>query len=83
MLTFKYFNEADYTLPNYEKFVNCNAKRGVVLFIHNNLNARECDVFYQEGFEECVFCSFQGGGRKFLLVVFIEAQIVMIVIMSA
>ena len=38
------------------------------MFIHNNLNARECDVFYQEGFEECVFCSFQGGGGEKVLI---------------
>ena len=53
------FSEKEFYIPNFEKFVNKNQKRGVVLYVDKNLNARECHEFDEYKYQESVWCTFE------------------------
>lgn len=61
------FIEAEYSIPNYVMFCNLNPRRGVVLYVEKELNARECDEVNAKLFEESVFCTFDSADKERIL----------------
>ena len=52
-------NISEYAIPGYDMFVNDNHKRGIVVFVKEELNARECDIMNKCEFEECVWVQYK------------------------
>jgi len=61
-------SDAEYAIPTYDMFLNKNAKRGVVLHVKKELNARECETFDDSKFEESVWCTFTSANDENVLV---------------
>ena len=55
----KYYNEADYIIPNYERFYNKEHKHGVAIYFHSSMKAQECNDFNEFLFQESLWCSFR------------------------
>ena len=47
-------NEAEFDISGYNTFFNKSLKRGVILIIHKDLNAIECEILNDSQFEESV-----------------------------
>jgi hypothetical protein len=60
-------NDAELAIPQYDMFLNINAKRGVVLYANKCLNAREIDQFDKYNFEESTWCTFESINKEKVL----------------
>ena len=49
-------NLSEYSIPDYDLFVNEQAKSGVAIYTSKKLNVLECEEFYETDFEESVCC---------------------------
>ena len=49
----------EYDIPGFEKFVNDKPKRGCILYVEHELNAKPCDILNETDFEESVWCEFK------------------------
>ena len=61
------FNPHEYQIPGYDMFINKIPKRGVALYILQELNAQECDILNNTEFEESVWCHIQRGEQRVLI----------------
>ena len=61
-------NEAEFDISGYNTFLNKSLKRGVILIIHKDLNAIECEILNDSQFEESVWCSFIDGDGDSVLI---------------
>lgn len=49
---------AEYYIPGYDVFTNDNQKRGVAIYVKNQVNAQESTALNEHVFEESVWCTF-------------------------
>ena len=63
----KQVRDSEIAIPNYILFTNQNKKRGVAMYIEKSLDPRECTNTINKGFEECVFCEFNGKNQEKVL----------------
>ena len=52
------FSEAEFSIPNFDMFLNSNIQRGVAIYVNKALNAQECTDFNSSPFQESVWCTF-------------------------
>jgi len=52
------FNEEEYTLPDYDTFINKEHKRGVAIYVKKSLHAQNCEGMNISDFSESVWCTF-------------------------
>ena len=64
----KQIKDSEINIPNYALFTNQIKKRGVAIYIKNELNPRDCTAIINEKFEECVFCEFEGVNDEKILI---------------
>ena len=60
--------DSEYEVPNYDLFMNKDPKRGVALYFHKKLNAKEYYLLGNTKFEECVWGTFVGGKGERVLI---------------
>ena len=62
------FIPTEYTLANYDMFVNDNPSRGVALYMEKQLNAQACGQLNNTAFRESVWCQFESDNKEKCLI---------------
>ena len=60
--------DSEFEIPNYDMFINKNAKRGTALYINKNLKAQEHSFAETNMFSENIWCSFKSGTGENILI---------------
>ena len=60
--------KSEYSIPNYDLFINKDPRLGVAIYAHKSLNAIECEVLNDDAFQESVWCSFETSLKERVLI---------------
>ena len=62
-------NELEYNIKGYDSFYNSKTPyRGAVIYVHNSLNAVECENINNSDFDESIWCTFKGANKEKVLI---------------